>query len=147
MKKLILTTLLIGTAAVAQAQEILDHYRTVTRQVPNTHQVCQQVNVPVYGNTSEPGPGGMLLGAIVGNALGRAAGVSGGQTAGTIIGGIAGNEIARGQQRSQVTEYRTEQRCTNQTTYTTVSEEVYSHSTITFTDKDGRRRIAQFNRR
>jgi len=146
MKKLIFTTLLISTAAVAQAQEILDHYRTVTRRVPNTQLVCQQVSVPVYGHTSEPGPGGMILGAIVGNAIGRAAGVSGGQTAGTIIGGIAGNEISRGQQRARVTEYRTEERCTNQTTYSIVSEEVYSHSTITFTDRDGRRRIARFNR-
>jgi uncharacterized protein YcfJ len=149
MKKLVLATMMTVSFAV-MAEEVTayvqDHYTNSTRRIPNTQQVCQEVDVPVYSSQPENSQGGILLGAIIGNAIGRAAGVDGGQTAGTIIGGIAGNEIARGQRRNEIAGYRREQRCNNQTTYDTSTETVYSHSTITFIDSNGNRKSITFRR-
>ena len=149
MKKiavLALSFVTLGCIAQETAAHIQEHYKSVQRRIPTTQQQCQEVDVPVYSSRPANTQGGVLLGAIIGNVMGRAAGVDGGQTAGTIIGGIAGQEIARGQQRDEITGYRREQRCTNVTTYEVSEETVYSHSTITFIDGNGRRQSINFKR-
>lgn len=109
---------------------VQDHYRDVVRQVPITQQVCNDVQVPVYSGRSEPRGDAMILGGIVGNVLGAASGLGGdARTIGTVIGGIAGAEMSRG---NSVGGYRTEQRCSNVTHYSSQTEQVYSHSTVTF---------------
>jgi len=149
MKKLLaLTVSLVSVACIAQetTAHIQDHYKNIQRRIPNTQQQCQEVDVPVYSQRPQSTQGGVLLGAIIGNAIGRAAGVDGGQTAGTIIGGIAGHEISQNNRRDEVSGYRREQRCNNVTTYQISEETVYSHSTITFIDGNGRRQSINFTR-
>ena len=157
MKKIVIASLTVISMA-SMAEEIngyvQDHYKTVARQIPSTQQVCRDVDIPVHVDrgpryNNQPNGGAVLLGAIVGNALGKAAGGEGAQTMGTVIGGIAGAEISRNQHHHDggyVSESRRETRCSNVTTYTTQTEEVYSHSTMTYTDSNGRTRTIQFRR-
>lgn len=143
MKHLVLIPLLAATTAFAGevSGTVEDHYRTVTRQIPHSQQVCQDVQVPVVRQQG-PDTGAVLLGGIVGNAIGAATGIGDARTLGTVIGGIAGAEMSRG---NSVDHYRIEQRCSVQTTYTQDTQQVYSHSTITFYD-NGRRHTVRFQR-
>lgn len=119
----------IGMAWAGEAY-VQDHYRDVVRQVPITQQVCSDVHVPVHVDNGPRGDA-VILGGIVGNVLGAASGLGGdARTIGTVIGGIAGAEMSRG---NSVGGYRTEQRCSNVTSYSSVNERVYSHSTVSFT--------------
>lgn len=152
MKKIIVASLAVLSMA-SMAEEIhgyiQDHYKNVARQIPSVQQVCRDVDVPVYDNyRGAPRGDAIILGGLVGNALGAATGLGGDvRTFGTIVGGIAGAEMSRGSGGGGRTgEFRRETHCSNVTSYTTQMEEVYSHSTITYTDDKGRSRTIQFRR-
>lgn len=125
-----------------------DHFRTVSRSVPNTERVCQTVEVPVYGTVQgQASTGDALAGAIIGGVIGNQIGGGSGRDAATVLGAIVGADIAnkRGNSQQVITGYRQEQRCQNVTNYTTYNEEVYSHSSITWTE-NGRRYSVEFQR-
>ena len=109
-------------------------------------QTCRTVDVPIYGQTQRSGASGadVLGGMIIGGLLGK--GVTGkddGAAAGAVLGGIISADKKRGKQ--QIVGYRQEQRCNRQTTYTTETNEIYSHSIVTFYH-EGRRHQVTFNR-
>lgn len=134
----------LGFTGVAHAETIdgnvQDHYRTVTNKTP--YQQCYEVEVPVYGEVGT-GPkaedilGGAIIGGIIGNNI---KGEENGGAAGAVIGGLLGS--TRGKQQG-VVGYRKENRC--ETKYNYITEEVYSHSTITFYD-NGRKYTLKYNK-
>lgn len=140
MKSLTLATLIALSAAPALAEyavnaTITDHFRTVTRNTPVTEQVCQTVQVPVYGSTSDT-----IVGAIIGGAIGNQFGNGNGKDAMTVLGAIVGADVAnRNAQGNSVIGYRQEQQCQNITNYISTQEQVYSHSTIVW--REGGRNI------
>ena len=84
----------------------------------------------------------MLSGAIIGGIIGNnvTKNLPDGGTAGAIIGGILGLQNEKNAGGS----YQT--RCTTRTTYSETQSNVYSHSTITFTDTNGTRRTLRFKK-
>jgi len=117
MKKLLITTaILVASATSAMATEyaritkIEPRYQTSYQNVPRTS--CQDVEVPVYGNSGGGATGGDVLGGmIIGGLLGK--GVTGkdnGAAAGAVLGGIIAAENNNG--RRVVTGYRVERQCT-----------------------------------
>jgi hypothetical protein len=151
MKKLFIATVLTTTLfaspsfAVEPIYNVQDHYTTQNQQIPSTQNVCRNVSVPVYGNTGRGASGGdVLLGMGLGALVGKA--VSG-KRDGAYVGGALGGIIAaeEASNRRGVVDYQIEQRCNRQTTYTTSSNRVYSHTTATIFI-DGRSYPVRFNR-
>jgi len=116
---------------------IQDHYKSIVQQTPHNQQVCSEVYVP---NRNTAGPDSMLSGAIIGGIIGNnvTKNLPDGGTAGAIIGGILGLQNEQNAGGS----YQT--RCSTQTSYTESQKNVYSHSTITFTDSTGNRRTIKY---
>ena len=116
---------------------IQDHYKSIVQQTPHNQQVCSEVYVP---NRNTAGPDNMLSGAIIGGIIGNnvTKNLPDGGTAGAIIGGILGLQNEQNAGGS----YQT--RCSTRTTYTESQKNVYSHSTITFTDSTGTRRTIKY---
>lgn len=120
MKKLLLSLLLVTNVANAQTHAkgvgivtfVEPNYITVKNRVK--HNVCQPVEIPIYGN----GDGNPVIGAIIGGAIGSRFGGGDGKTAATVIGAIAGSEVSRNSNR-EIIGYKTEQRCSTQVEYTT----------------------------
>ena len=147
--KYLLTSLFILSsctgAALAETTTatVQDHFKTVTKSVPYTETTCDIVDVPIYGKSSQGATSGdILLGALIGGAIGNnIPGEKNGGAAGAVIGGILANEAGKNQQ--VVTGYRREEQCKDITRYQTVYDEVYSHSTITFTS-GGRTKTLRF---
>lgn len=151
MKNYILTAiavLAIATPAVAETVDanINDHYKTVTKQIPHVENVCYEVEVPIYGQTGGGASAGDVLGGmIIGGLIGKGAtGKDNGAAAGAVIGGMIAAD--KKQSKETIIGYRQETRCQKKTSYTTETKEVYSHSTITFRDKDGVKQILKFKR-
>ena len=128
MNRLLATVAVIGTmsfAASANAQE----YATITNVTPNyqtintptTQQVCNIVEVPVYGRAGgQASTGDTLFGALIGGALGNQVGGGKGKDAATVLGAIIGADVANKRSGSnQIVGYRQEQRCNNVTSYST----------------------------
>ena len=151
MKNSIIGTVLVTTLLAAPAfagtrdASVKDVYKTVTKQIPHTQNICNTVDVPIYGTVGGGASGADVLGGmIIGGLLGK--GVTGkddGAAAGAVLGGIISADKKRGKQ--QIVGYRQEQRCNRQTTYTTETNEIYSHSIVTFYH-EGRRHQVTFNR-
>ena len=115
MKRILLVSALAATSASAETTNatIEDIYATVVEQTPYTRQVCQNVEVPVYGTVQGGGAtgGDVLAGMIIGGILGK--GVTGndnGAAAGAVMGGIIAADQNNGN-RQVITGYRTERQC------------------------------------
>jgi len=154
MKKLYiataLTMVLSSTPVLAETvnAKVEDHYRTVVREIPSTERICETVEVPIYGNVrGQASTGDTVLGAIIGGAIGNQVGGGSGKDAATVLGAIVFSDIAnkRANRQQVITGYRQQQQCYNETTYSRVEEEVYSHSTIQF-KKDGQWVTLEFYR-
>ena len=128
---------LTGLAGVAQADEvngtITDHYKTVITQSPYKVEVCRDVSVS--GDKTGDTLKGAIIGGIIGNNVGN---VENGGALGAVIGGMIGhnNSKATG---------GTKRQCSIETRYQEESQEVYSHSTITFYD-NGRKYTLKYNK-
>jgi uncharacterized protein YcfJ len=143
IKHTLIATLLLTSSAYADTVQatIQDHYRTVTENVPRVTNRCENVQVPIYGQTQgDFNTGGAIIGGLVGGILGNQVGGGSGKDVATGVGAITGAIIGGGGNRSEqvITGYRTERQCSEVTTYNEVSRQVYSHSSITFTDNGSR---------
>jgi len=100
---------------------VQDHSKTIIKRVPQTWEVCSEVNLP-GDKTADT-----LLGALIGGAIGQniTKDLPDGATAGAIIGGILGNQNSKTINGKQM-------KCTKNVRYQESMETVYSHSTITF---------------
>ena len=150
MKKIIVATALatlVSAPAFAEKQRVTDVediYKTVTRNIPQTEQVCNLVEVPIYGEKKFD-QGGAIVGGLIGGILGNQIGKGGGKEAATGVGAMAGAIIGGKNGEKEVVGYRQETRCQNKTTYTTETKEVYSHSVVTFYH-EGRMYRVKFNK-
>ena len=93
---------------------VTPQYRNVT--VPVTVQDCQDVQVPVYGNSGGVNTEGAIIGGIVGGIVGNQVGGGSGREAATGVGAMIGAIVGgnSGNNR-QVTGYRVERQCSNRT--------------------------------
>ena len=117
MRNLLATVALISAASTASAEtryakitQIQPNYQTVYMNVPQ--QQCQDVQVPIYGNTGGGASGADVLGGmIIGGLLGKGVGGNDkGAAAGAVLGGIIAADNNNG--RRVVTGYRIERQCT-----------------------------------
>ena len=151
MNKLILTSAVLAliSAPMAYASDnqtvVQDHYKTITKQIPQVETTCYEVEIPVYGSTGNNATtGDILTGAIIGGVIGNnIKGEKNGGAAGAVIGGLLGANS--GNKKETIVGYRKENRCENKTTYSTQYNEVYSHSTVTFWD-NGRKYSVRFQK-
>jgi|SRR6056300_1049504 len=140
MKK-ILATIMVMAATPAVAEVTEDHYKTIHKKVPYTEQICELVDVPVYGNNgsnTEDVLTGAIIGGIIGNNI---KGEKNGGAAGAVLGGLLGAK----NRSNRVVGYRQEQQCKNITRYDVTQEQVYSHSTVVF-NHNGRQYILRFQK-
>ena len=142
---------LMFTAACspAHAEEINDHYKNIVKRIPYNEQVCNWIDVPIYGNASkEMDTQGAIIGGIIGGLIGNQVGKGGGKNAATGIGALSGAIIGgknNNNNSQSIIGYRQERQCQEYTRYNEVSENVYSHSTVTF-DSNGKTYTLRFKR-
>ena len=141
MIRILLATAIVATPAMAETTRatIEDVFATVVERTPYTRQVCQNVEVPIYGTVTRQGSGAsggdVLGGMILGGLLGK--GVTGkddGAAAGAVLGGIiAADKANKPRTETVITGYKTERQCENITEYKDVNKKVYDYSVITWT--------------
>ena len=115
---------------------IRDHYKSIIKQQPYQVEVCQDVQIG--GDRTHDTLRGAIIGGIIGNNVTK--NMPDGGTAGAILGGLLGNmnSDAKGGVQRQ---------CSYQTRYNEVQQnDVYSHSTITFTDENGKQHTLKFRK-
>lgn len=113
--------------ASAGEQNIKDHYKTVINRVPHTVEVCTEGN-------GKSDLDNFITGALIGGAIGNnVPGEKGGGALGAILGGALNTERNKSPQ------------CKTETRYTEITEDVYSHSTITFWS-EGKKYTLKFRR-
>ena len=141
MKYFLIASALIASSASAEkiTANIEDVFATVIESTPYTRQVCQNVEVPIYGTVTRQGSGAtggdVLGGMIIGGLLGK--GVTGkdnGAAAGAVLGGIiAADKASKPKTETVITGYKTERQCENVTEYKDVNKKVYDYTIITWT--------------
>lgn len=139
MKKYVIGAVLatlVATPALANKTRVSDTIvydvtQTVTKKIPQTEQICQIVEVPIYGEAGV-NTEGAIVGGLIGGILGNQIGKGGGKEAATGIGAMTGAIIGSKNGEKQIVGYRQENRCQNKTTYTYQTNEVYSHSVVEF---------------
>ncbi|MDB2657104.1 hypothetical protein N9Y60_03510 [Crocinitomicaceae bacterium] len=142
---LISAALVVAAPAMAETTRatIEDVFATVVESTPYTRQVCQNVEVPIYGTVTRQGGGAsggdILGGMILGGLLGKGAtGKDNGAAAGAVLGGIiAADKANKPRTETIITGYKTERQCQNVTEYKDINKKVYDYSIITFKSKDG----------
>lgn len=134
-----LIALVCCSAMPAAAEQIKanveDIYSTVIESTPVTQQVCENVEVPIYGTVQGPAStGDTIAGALIGGAIGNQFGGGSGKDAATVLGAIIGADVAnkQGRTRQVITGYRKERQCQNVTEYKDVRKKVYDYSILTF---------------
>ena len=147
--------LAMGIATGAAANEkvtdvrVFDHTKTMVVKTPTTERVCERVNVPVYGTTTQQGnaSAGALVGMLLGAAGGKAVtGDDKGAAMGAIIGALAGaDKGAQPKQSQTIVGYEKKLVCNDVTSVSSQLVDVYSHSTIRFYI-DGVRYVLKFQK-
>jgi uncharacterized protein YcfJ len=121
---------------------IKDHYITKVIKTPNQPvQTCRDVDIPIYQNNSGNTDGAEILGAIIGGVIGSKIGSGDGSKVATGVGAIIGSKVGKNnaqKNNSTIVGYKRQTICETSTSYSTSREPVYSHSTIRFTDKNGK---------
>jgi len=133
----------ITEKAFAGEATVQDFYKTVTKNIPQTEQVCEQRQVPIYGQ-GEFDQDGAILGGIVGGIIGNQVGKGSGKEAATGVGALIG-AIQGGKGSQKIVGYQNVNQCYNKTTYTTQTDEVYDYSTVTFYE-DGKKYSVKFRK-
>ena len=128
---------------------VFDHTKTMRVSTPTTQRVCENMDVPIYGTTTQQGnaSGGALIGMILGAAGGKAVtGNDKGAAIGAIMGGLVGADKGSQPKQSQtIVGYKQELVCNDVTSVSNQLVDVYSHSTIRFYI-DGRRYVLKFQK-
>lgn len=125
----------LGVTGVAHADQVngstQDFYKTVITQEPYRVEVCRDVSIS--GDKTGDTLKGAIIGGIIGNNVGN---VENGGALGAVLGGMIGhnNSKATG---------GTKRQCSIETRYQEESQEVYSHSTITWYE-DGKKYTVRY---
>ena len=128
---------------------VFDHTKTMRVSTPTTQRVCENMDVPIYGTTTQQGnaSAGALIGMLLGAAGGKAVtGNDKGAAVGAIMGGLVGADKGSQPKQSQtIVGYKQEVVCNDVTSVSNQLVDVYSHSTIRFYI-DGRRYVLKFQK-
>ena len=143
----------MSTPALADGKitdvRVFDHTKTMRVSTPTTQRVCQDMDVPIYGTTTQQGnaSAGALIGMLLGAACGKAVtGNDKGAAVGAIMGGLVGAyKGAQPKQSQTIVGYKQELVCNDVTSVSNQLVDVYSHSTIRFY-VDGRRYVLKFQK-
>ena len=134
MKKLIaIFTIALSMSAMAANPYkvnafVLDHYKSVVKQVPYEVEVCKQVHQGVGDGSAT----NEIIGAIFGGAIGNQFGEGDGKDAMTLAGIFLGASLAHDDELAQGPGVITT-KCYIETRYEeSVHSKVYSHSTLSF---------------
>ena len=135
---------LVGYTGIASAStssttsvtaKITDHTKTIIQRTPYEVQVCSDVQVS--GDKTADALTGAIIGGIIGNNVTK--NLPDGGTAGAIIGGLIGGQNNQIESQGGVS-------CRVVTQYQNETREVYSHSTMTFTDDSGKSYTVRFRK-
>jgi uncharacterized protein YcfJ len=127
---------------------VTHHYVTETIQHRISNRVCNEVDVPIYGNTGKAQTGEVLGGAIIGGILGNQVGGGKGKDAATLLGAILGADFANKKGGTKtIVGYKRTTVCEDTPTYEIEERQVYSHSTIRFTDTNSATYTLKFKQR
>lgn len=123
---------------------LTDHYITIEEQVRQNNRVCKEVDVPIYSTKDKTG--NIIIGSILGGVIGKKIdnGGDGGAVLGAILGGAIANEDA--ESKKTIVGYKRTTICEDNPTFIKQIRKVYDHSTIRFTDKDGKTYTIKFIR-
>ena len=126
---LIFGLIFISSVAIADTSRVdrsnvYHHFTIVNTQVPYNIEVCTQGH-SYNSNTSSTDA---IIGAIIGGTLGNQVGSGRGKDAATILGVILGADIINKNNKSGTVGPS----CIVESRYKESTQEVYSHSTITF---------------
>lgn len=133
------TPRIVNTTNQTVTGTVTDHYKNVIVKSPYQTEVCTQgggnSNSQILGQNFDLG--GAILGGIIGNNVTKD--LPDGGTAGAIIGGLIGGQNNAIGNQGGVT-------CRVVTQYQNETREVYSHSTMTFTDDSGKQYTVRFRK-
>ena len=128
---------IISTASLAQNPYpvqnaiVLDHYKSVVKQVPYDVEVCKRV----HQGTGDGSATNEIIGAIFGGVIGNQFGEGDGKDAMTLFGALMGASLAHDDELKKNPGTRTVTVCDVQTRYEESVSKVYSHSTLSFRAK------------
>ena len=133
MKHVSLIAILFASTAQADDQvkgRVTDYYNNVVVSTPHEKRLCEEYQVPIYGQQGSADGADVLMGMIIGGLLGK--GVTGkdnGAAAGAVFGGViaadkGGKRVIQG--------YKTETKCRTEVRYSDREERRYTHSIIMF---------------
>ena len=124
---------------------VTHHYVTETIQHRISNRVCNEVDVPIYGNTGKAQTGEVLGGAIIGGILGNQVGGGKGKDAATILGAILGADFANKKSGTKtIVGYKRTTVCEDNPTFVTEIKKVYEYSIIRFSDDNNRQYEIKF---
>ena len=115
---------------------VVDHYKTVIKQVPYDVEVCKRV----HQGTGDGSATNEIIGAIFGGAIGNQFGEGDGKDAMTLAGILLGASLAHDDEVAQGPGVITT-KCYIETRYQESVHKVYSHSIITFRINGKKHRI------
>ena len=144
MKYLSMIAIMFATTAYADVSikgTVVDYYDNVVVSTPREKLICEEYQVPIYGQQGSADGADVLMGMIIGGLLGK--GVTG-QDNGAAAGAVMGGVIAADKGNKRVIQgYTTEKKCRKEIRYTDTNETRYTHSIITF-KYQGRNMSVQF---
>ena len=105
---------------------VIDHYKTVVKQIPYEVEVCKRVRQ----GTGDGSATNEIIGAIFGGVVGNQFGEGDGKDAMTLAGIILGASLAHDDELAQGPGVITT-KCYIETRYDEAARKVYSHSTLT----------------
>ena len=133
MKYLSIIAILFTSAASAENSvrgNVTDYYNNVVVSTPHEKRLCEEYQVPIYGQQGSADGADVLMGMIIGGLLGK--GVTGqdnGAAAGAVFGGVIAADKAN---KTVIQGYKTETKCRTEVRYSDRTERQYTHSIITF---------------
>jgi uncharacterized protein YcfJ len=133
MKYVPLIAILLATSASAESSvkgRVIDYYNNVVVSTPHEKNLCEEYQVPIYGQQGSADGADVLMGMIIGGLLGK--GVTGkdnGAAAGAVFGGVIAADKGS---KTVIQGYKTETKCRKEVRYSDRTERMYTHSIITF---------------
>jgi uncharacterized protein YcfJ len=96
------------------AGSVIESIPVYTASSPTQRRICEDVQVPIYGQGHQPQAGEVVTGMVIGGVLGK---IVTGQDSGAVVGAVIGGATAAGAGQQRIVGYRTERQCRMETTH------------------------------
>jgi uncharacterized protein YcfJ len=134
MKYLSIAAILFASVASADSSvkgNVVDYYNNVVVSTPHEKRLCEEYQVPIYGQQGSVDGGDVLMGMIIGGLMGKGlTGQDNGAAAGAVFGGVIAAD--KGSKKTVIQGYKTETKCRTEVRYSDRTERRYTHSIVTF---------------